>query len=102
MANADTEASKLDDDQAGANVKSMSPAAVRQLKDQLDSTKSELQQALDVQKDLATKTAELQMENHELTRKFSELEKKSTKYETLLYDMQQKMMALQMKLAGMQ
>jgi len=107
MANADTEASKegraatvvVDEDvveQArGYKARAMSPAEVKLLLIELENSKRDLKQAVDVQNDLGQKTVNIQLENIEMAKKCEDVDKKIKGYEKALNEMQSRLGELQ-------
>lgn len=111
MANADTEASKegraatvvVDEDvveQArGFKARAMSPAEISLLQKQVEIAKKDLKQAIDVQNDLGAKTAQIQIDNHDVAKKCDDMEKKVKGYEVALAEMRLRLAELEKKAA---
>jgi len=88
------------DEARGAHARAYSVDTVKAMRRDLERSKKELEDAILVQTDIATKHAELQIQHFDLTKKYEEIEKRASGYEVAMVEMQTKMMELQLKLAG--
>jgi len=80
--------------------KKFSIDTVKLMRRDLERSKKELVDAINVQNDLTKKYVDLQIQHLELKQKIEEAEKKSVSYEQAMTELQDKMMDLQLKLAA--
>eukprot|EP01124_Arcella_intermedia_P018070 TRINITY_DN25040_c0_g1_i1.p1 TRINITY_DN25040_c0_g1~~TRINITY_DN25040_c0_g1_i1.p1 ORF type:complete len:1188 (-),score=283.73 TRINITY_DN25040_c0_g1_i1:91-3609(-) len=88
------------DEARGTAARAYSVETVKAMKKDLEKTKKELDDALQVQSDIATKFAEMQVAFHDLQQKCDSFEKKAIDGEIGMMEMSKKLMEVQMKLAN--
>jgi len=86
------------DEARGIAIRSYSVDAVKAMLREVEKTKKDLVDAVNVQSDISKKYIELQMQHQELQKKYDSLEKRTTDYEQGVIEMQNKLNELKFKL----